>query len=402
MSDPRADLGSPVYRRALVALFCAGVATFAQMYAPQGLLPEIAREYSVDAGAASWVIGAVTIGVAAGVLPWARVSDRIGRVRTMRIAMMAAVVLGLAVPFAPTFSVMIALRVFEGVALAGLPALAVTALAEIVRPLALGAAAGTYVAGTTIGGLAGRLVAGAAEPAGGWRVGVAAVAILATGMALAFLLLVPQTAIPPRPAPSLWRAIGANLGRPAVLVLVAAAFLLMGGFVAAYNALAFRLEAAPYLLSLMQVSWLFVAYLAGTVASALVWRVASRVPPVAVLLGSIAVMLAGLALTMASPLPVIVAGLVVFTGGFFGAHAIANGLVGRRAAGRSEASQAPPLYNLGYYAGSSLLGWIGMAAFTAAGGAGTATMIAAAALLSGALVWGHARARGGMRRVDAD
>ena len=41
--DRRAAKGSPRYRRALIALFCAGVATFAQVYAPQALLPQIAR-----------------------------------------------------------------------------------------------------------------------------------------------------------------------------------------------------------------------------------------------------------------------------------------------------------------------------------------------------------------------
>ena len=66
-SDPRVDARSPVYRRALIALFCAGVATFAQMYSPQGLLPEIAREFGVSASASSWAVGATTIGVAAGV-----------------------------------------------------------------------------------------------------------------------------------------------------------------------------------------------------------------------------------------------------------------------------------------------------------------------------------------------
>ena len=400
MSDPRADRGSPRYRRALIALFCAGLATFAQMYSPQGLLPQIGREFAVDPGAASWAIGATTIGVAAGALPWARVSDRLGRVATMRWAATAALVIGLTVPAAPSFEALIAMRAVEGIALGGLPAIAVTALAETVHPRALGAAVGSYVAGTTLGGLAGRLVAGAVADPLGWRLGLAAVAVLAALAAVAFLILIPRTAIPQPGGSRIIGALLANLRNPGVLVLVAQAFLLMGGFVAVYNTLAFRLEQAPYGLSPMQVSWLFLTYLAGTVSSSAVWRIARRYPPTGVLLACSAVMLGGIGLTVSSAIWAIVVGLVLFTAGFFGAHSIASGLIGRRAEGRPGASQAPPLYNLGYYAGSSLLGWLGGTTFAAAGWTGTVVTVAVVTAVSSALAWGYARSRGGVAEVD--
>ena len=84
--DRRAAKGSPRYRRALIALFCAGVATFAQVYAPQALLPQIAEEFRLSESASSLAIGATTIGLALGMLPWGRLSDRVGRVRAMRWA----------------------------------------------------------------------------------------------------------------------------------------------------------------------------------------------------------------------------------------------------------------------------------------------------------------------------
>ncbi|WP_336659083.1 MFS transporter [Leucobacter sp. USHLN153] len=398
--DPRAARGSAAYRRALIALFCAGVATFAQMYSPQGLLPEIARSFGVDAGASSWAIGATTIGVAVGALLWARLSDRIGRVRAMRWATLAAALVGVVAPFAPGFAPMLALRAIEGFALAGIPALAVTLLAETVRPGALGGAVGSYIAGTTLGGLVGRLLAGAVEAEFGWRAGMLSVAVLAALAATAFIVLVPPVI---RPAPAPPRVVAAlfdAVRRPGVVVLVAHAFLTMGAFVAAFNALAFRLELPPYSLSLVQVSWLFLVYFAGTLASAVVWRFAARTSPTAVLLGSLAVVGGGLALTLSSSLIMIIAGLLLFTGGFFGAHTIASGLTGRRAAGTPGASQAPPLYNLGYYAGSSLLGWAGTAAFGVTGWSGTVTMVAVAMLLAAVLAWAYARAHGGVTRVD--
>ncbi|RGE23346.1 MFS transporter [Leucobacter sp. wl10] len=369
------------------------------MYSPQGILPDLAVEFGVAAGVSSWAVGATTIGVALGVLPWARASDRFGRVRTMRAAMAAAMAIGLVAPLMPGFGLFIAARALEGIALAGLPAIAVTAIAETVRPGALGGAVGTYIAGTTIGGLLGRIVAALVGEPLGWRWGVSAVAVLAAIATILFLLRIPPTVVPARrgaPTPS---ALASNLRTPGVMVLVAQAFLLMGGFVAAYNYLAFRLQHDPFGLTLAQVSWIFLAYLAGAAASRWVWRLARRIPPTGVLLGCVGVMLAGIALTLPASLPLAILGLVLFTGGFFAAHSIASGLIERRASAEGR-SVAPPLYNLGYYAGSSLLGWLGGVAFALAGWTGTALMVGGAALAAGALAWAYALTRGGIAAAD--
>ncbi|MFV0435483.1 MAG: MFS transporter [Leucobacter sp.] len=400
----RAEAGSPRYRRALVALFCAGLATFAQMYSPQGILPDLAADYGVTAGISSWAVGATTIAVAVGVLPWARLSDRIGRVTAMRAAMSAAMLIGLVTPFIPGYGWFIAARFAEGLALAGLPGIAVTALAETVSARALGGAVGTYIAGTTIGGLLGRIVAATASEWLAWRGGMAVVAVLAAAATVVFLLRIPPTAVPAPPGMPIVRATLANLRTPGLMVLVAQAFLLMGGFVAVYNYLAFRLQQPPFDLSLAQVSWLFLAYLAGAVSSWWVWRIASRVPPTAVLLACVGIMLAGLALTLLPRLLAVIIGLVLFTGAFFAAHSIASGLIERRSGeGRSL---APPLYNFGYYSGSSVLGWAGGAVYGGAvfgigGWAATVGFVAVAAGAAGALAWWYAVRNGGIAGVDA-
>jgi len=41
--------GSAAYGRLLAALFCAGVATFAQLYSPQAVLPMISRDLHIGA-----------------------------------------------------------------------------------------------------------------------------------------------------------------------------------------------------------------------------------------------------------------------------------------------------------------------------------------------------------------
>lgn len=71
-----------------------------------------------------------------------------------------------------------------------------------------------------------------------------------------------------------------------------------------------------------------------------------------------AIMLAGASLTLIGNLYAVLAGIVAFVFGFFGAHSVASGLVGERAAAESKA-QASSLYLLLYCAGSSVVGTTG-------------------------------------------
>ena len=397
--DPRAAAGSPRYRRALIALFCAALATFAQVYAPQGLLPEIARDYQLTESASSLAIGATTLGLAVGMLPWGRLSDRIGRIAALRWALLLAVISSLTTPLMPTFESLVALRFIEGLFLAGLPAIGVLAIAETIRPIAFGAAVGTFVAANSVGGLLGRLFSGAMAELLGWRAGMLTVAMLAAAAAVLFVVLMPPTAVPASPSLPIARSTAQNLRNPGVMVMVAQALLLMGGFVAIYNYLGFRLQQEPYLLTVAQASQLFIAYLAGTVSSRTVWNFTARFTQVGVLLASIALMLGGLAIMLFSPLTVIILGLTVFTMGFFGAHSIALALVNKRARPES-ASLAPSLYYFAYYAGSTMFGWAGGIAFAAGAWLGTSAMVALLALVAAALAAGHALRHGGFREVD--
>ena len=75
--------------------------------------------------------------------------------------------LGLLVPPATSFPVLLGLRMLEGMALGGIPAIAIAYLNEEIDRAHAAVAAGSYVAGTTLGGLAGRLVAGRRGNCGG-------------------------------------------------------------------------------------------------------------------------------------------------------------------------------------------------------------------------------------------
>ncbi|WP_376766142.1 MFS transporter [Arthrobacter mobilis] len=377
--------GSKAYRNLLLALLFGGLATFAQLYSVQAVLPGIARDFGVSAADAALSVSAATLGLALAVIPWSWVADRAGRKRAMTWAIAAAVAFGLLLPLAPGFGSMLAVRFAEGAALGGIPGIALVYLNEEVQKLHAAVAAGTYVAGTTIGGLAGRLVAGPVAGVLDWRAGVLAVSMAAAAAAALFVWLAPAPRgfrpVARGQGPGLAALLLANLRPPRLLGLYAQGFLLMGGFVAVYNYLGFRLEAPPFSLPASLVSLLFLAYLAGTVSSRLGGGLTVRFGRLPVLLASLPVILAGLAATLAPALPVVLAGLVVFTAGFFAAHSVASGWTPRLAEqGRAQASS---LYNFFYYAGSSLLGWAGGLFFGAAGWPGVALFAGALALLAG-------------------
>ncbi|MFX1820165.1 MFS transporter [Pseudarthrobacter sp. CC4] len=389
--------GSTAYARILAGLSFAGVATFAQLYSTQAVLPILASDLQVTAAEAALTISLATVGLAVTVIPWSFLADRIGRVRAMTWGISLATVLGLLVPLSTSFGMLLTLRLIEGMALGGIPAIAIAYLNEEVTKAHTALAAGSYVAGTTLGGLAGRLVAGPAGELWGWRAAALAVSILATLAAVAFLVLVPRArgfvSAPVSGLRGAFRTLGGHLRNVRLLVLYGQAFLMMGGFVAVYNYLGFRLSGEPFGLPATLISLIFLAYLSGTVTSRWSAGLTLRFGRRNVLLAGLALSTAGLALTLTQALPLILAGLVLFTGGFFAAHSIGAGWTGALAS--TGRAQAASLYNLAYYLGSSIIGWAGGLAFQSLGwNALAAAVMVLACLTAAAVAVVHPRAEG--------
>ena len=98
---------------------------------------------------------------------------------------------------------------------------------------------------------------------------------------------------------------------------------------------------------------------------------------------------AGLALTVSNALPVIIAGVALFTFGFFAAHSVAISWVGRLA--RHSKSLASAAYRTLYYLGASSMGWLGGHAWQGAGWPGVLGFLALLWLGCVALAWRLAR-----------
>ncbi|WP_223627926.1 MFS transporter [Microbacterium sp. EST19A] len=395
--------GSREYRRLIIGLFFAGIATFAQLYSAQAVLPQISADLSVAPATAALSVSAATLGLALAVIPWSVVADRIGRVPAMATGVLTATVVGLVAPLSGEIAVLLALRFAEGVALGAVPAVALAYLSEEVEGRYAATAAGSYIAGTTVGGLLGRIVSGIVGEVGGWQSGILSVAAFCAAAAVLFLWLTPRARgfVPGRlradRGPGILERLRAPLRSPLQWALYAQGFLLMGAFVAVYNYLGFHLSAEPFDLPSWLVTLLFLAYLAGTVSSPWAGGLASRIGRFPVLLGSIGVMVLGAALLLVPIAAVVLVGLLLFTAGFFGAHAVASGWT-PVAAGPASRAQASSLYYFAYYAGSSLFGWaLGLVFGGASWGwfvAAVVAMCAAAALAAWSALRGTATAQG--------
>ena len=268
-------------------------------------------------------------------------------------------------------------RGLVGVSLAAVVAVAVAHLGDEVHPAELGTAIGVYVAGNTLGGISGRLIPGLVEESSSWRAAVALLGVVALVAALTFTRLLPAARRTSSRAAGAREHVGAvrDLVRDGSVVrLCLLAFLLMGGFVATYNYLTFRLEAAPLGLSTTVTSLLFLAYLAGTVSSPLAGRLSDRYGRRPLALTGIAVSFAGMALMLPDNIATITVGLLVFTAGFFATHSVASSWVSALAAGRR--GQAAAMYLLAYYLGSSAFGALVGLAYQGWGWPGVAGSVA--------------------------
>jgi YNFM family putative membrane transporter len=368
--------GEPGYRRLILALFAAGVATFAALYSTQPLLGLLSSDFDLPASRAAWSVSVTTLLLGIGMLAAGPLSDRWGRTGMIKGSLVLTALLGLACSVAPSWPVLLVLRGAQGLALAGAPAVALVYLREEVHPLVHPRATGLYIAGTAIGGMTGRLVAGGVADLAGWRWALAAIAALSGLCALAAVAALPPSRhglrsgaaggirpVPGTAIPGGWRHALSAAGRVVrdhqLLRLYLIGCTSMGAFVAVYNVLGLRLTTAPYHLSVFAASLVFCVYPLGSAGAAVAGRLAERLGRPAVVLAGGLFATAGVAVSMASPLPVVILGIAMITAGFFAAHGIASGWAATAGQRRQAASQASAFYLLAYYLGSSVFGVLG-------------------------------------------
>lgn len=349
--------GSRAYMRANLALFFAGFVTFSTLYTFQPLFPNLVKEFGISPAVASLSLSFATFALALSLPISGSLSDAWSRRRLMGLSVLLASLLALASAASTTLPTLLVLRLLQGVALAGVPAVAMAYLNEEIDPRAIGSAMGLYIAGNACGGMAGRILTAWLTDLFSWRMAVAGIGLVSLLLALLFWLTLPASRNFQRRElhlGKLSRSLLSHLCNPGLLCLFLLAFTCMGGFVTLYNYVTFRLLGPDFALSHSQVALIFLAYAFGAGGSSLMGGLVDRFGRAPLLFWALGIMTCGLLLTLASQVLIVIAGIIIFTIGFFGAHAIASAWVGVLA-GQARA-QASSLYLFAYYLGSSISG----------------------------------------------
>lgn len=350
------ELKTALWWRATLALGLGSMLVFINLYIAQPLLPLLAQDFDVTALSASWVLSASTLGLAIGLLFWARIADVLGRKAVMMGCLLAALLLGLLISQLNNFNGLLLARGLQGFFLAGLPATAVAYMGEEFTPKALITSIGVYIAANSLGGVAGRVFGGLlAEWGGNWQTSFMVLAAVSLLLWLPLLKWLPASqhfvsARRDKGGAALWNHLKNPLLWPIYLV---------GGlnfmvFLNQYTYVAFYLSAPPIHMAPAALGLLFLTYLTGTLASSISGWLIDRFGLCHTLLAAIAIMAVGNLGLLSTQLPVILLALLVDSFAFFLAHACASSWVGRSV--QQHRALASSLYLVFYYLGASLGG----------------------------------------------
>src|SRR6185295_11985141 len=143
-----------------IAVAFAAVGAFLHLYAPQAVLPMMAREYGVGAADASLVITAGTLAVAATAPFAGALSDVLGRKRVIVAAMALLLIPATMTALAPTLNQLIFWRFMHGLMLPPIFAVSIAYIGDEWPPGEANGVIGIYASASAVGGFLGRFVPG--------------------------------------------------------------------------------------------------------------------------------------------------------------------------------------------------------------------------------------------------
>jgi predicted MFS family arabinose efflux permease len=314
------------------AVVFAGFCAFVTLFAPQPLLPMLAREFRVSAAAISLVVTASTLAVAMAAPFAGVVADRFGRKRVIVPAAFLLAVPTLLAATSTSYGQLLFWRFLQGVFTPGIFAVIIAYINEEWEAGA-GAATAAYVTGTVLGGFSGRALAALVASHASWRWAFVMLGALNLLGALAIRAWLPAgrrfTRVR-RGAPA-GGAILRHLRNPRLVATYAVGFCVMFSLLGTFTYINFYLAAAP------------VTPTAGRAID----RFGHRFALVVAFMGGAT----GVCLTLVHSLPVVMVGLTLACTGVFIANAAGSSYVGS-AATESRAS-AVGLYVTFYYLGGS-------------------------------------------------
>ncbi|HEY6099524.1 MAG TPA: MFS transporter [Anaeromyxobacter sp.] len=378
--------------RERLALYAGTIVAYADMYLTQAVLPVLSSEFGVGAAHAGLTVSVVVLAIAAASPLYGPFSDAAGRRRVMAISTALLALATLACAFARTFGALVVLRALQGLFVPGMTAVSIAYAGDRFHVRELPAVVGGIISASLVGGLLGRVLAGAIAAHLGWRTAFAVFAVLTAGAAI--LLARGLAAAEARGRHGLgaaWAGMLRHLRDPPLLGAYLVGASLFFGWIGIFTFLPFRLAAPPYRLSTGAISSVYLVYAVGALVSPVAGRLSTRIPPRRLIAAGLAAEGIGIGMLVARPLPLMLVGLAVLVAGAMTAQAIAPAFVNMTA--RTAKGGANALYLTAYYVGGTLGASLPGLALQAVGWGGVVLACASAvgiALLANALLCGRA------------
>ncbi len=124
------ELQTPAYRKAAFALSFGSFLVFCNLYLFQPMLPVFADAFVVTATKANWLLASSTLGLSLSLLPWAMLSEKIGRRPVILVSLVLMPLVGFLSLLVDSFWGLVAVRALMGISLAGYAAVAVAYMAD--------------------------------------------------------------------------------------------------------------------------------------------------------------------------------------------------------------------------------------------------------------------------------
>jgi predicted MFS family arabinose efflux permease len=363
------------FRRFAIAI--TGFCTFLNLYAPQALLPELSREFSVGPTEISSMITSSTLAIALTAPFTGAIADVLGRKRLITAAMFAAAVPTVMVALSHDVQSMVVWRFIQGLMLPPIFTVALAYVGDEWPPAQVAGVAGIYVAGSSIGGFCGRLIPGVLSGLIGWREAFLVLAAISLVGAIVVVVALPPERRFRRSEGFVasGRQMLYHLRNPQLLAIYAVGFGVLFNFIAVFTYVSFHLAAPPYDFTPAALGFLFVTYLAGAGCAPMTGWAVMRFGRRRLVLGVMVIWAAGLALLLAPSVALIVLGLVLCATCGMICQAISTGYV--TATAHEGRSSAVGLYVSSFYVGGSVGGFVPGLAWNVAGWPGVVALTAA-------------------------
>jgi MFS transporter, YNFM family, putative membrane transport protein len=338
-----------IERRRLAAVVLAGFCAFLDLYSAQPLLPLLMDLFQESTSRVTLLVSVSTGAVALTAPLVGLLADRFGR---RRLIVPSALLLAVPTFLAATsrsFGQLLFWRFWQGVFTPGVFAATVAYISEE-WTVGRGAAMSAYVAGTAVGGFAGRSVSALITEHFSWQAAYVVLGILNLIGGLAIWAWLPADT-PKNRVKTKGGSFLHHLRNPLLVATYTVGFCVLFTLASGFTYVNFYLAGPPFQWSTGALGLVFSAYLFAAAITSAGGRIIDRIGHRKAVVGALAFSIAGTLLTLVPSGAIVFIGLIMCCSGVFLSQSAANSFIG--VATPHNRASAVGLYVTFYYVGGS-------------------------------------------------